>query len=105
MSETTTSTLQYFVLIASQKKKNKFLTLLSNHGAHAVQTVYGKGSMSPNAIVAAFGFEAIQGRALITCLIKSEDAKELIRILYKDYKFNKPNTGIAFCIPVECLEF
>lgn len=96
---------QYFVIIAEQKKKNKFLSLLNDHGARGIQTVYGRGSMSPSAIAAAFGFEAEQGKVVITSLLKSENAKELINILYHDYNFDKPNTGIAFGISVEGLAF
>ncbi|MBQ9806878.1 MAG: hypothetical protein IJW49_10300 [Clostridia bacterium] len=105
MSDTKSSGLQYFVIIAEQKKKNKFLSLLHEHDARVMETVYGHGSMSPRAIAAAFGFEAEQGKVLITCLVKSENAKELINILYNEYKFSKPNTGIAFTVPVEGLAF
>ena len=97
--------LQYFVIIAEQKKKNKFLSLLNDHGARGIRTVYGHGSMSPSAIAAAFGFEAEQSKVLISCLLKNEDAKELIDVLYRDYHFDKPNTGIAFGISVEGLVF
>ena len=99
------NSLQYFVIIAEQKKKNKFLTLLNDHGAKMIETVYGRGSMSPSAIAAAFGFEAEQGKVLISCLIKTENAKELMDVLYNDYHFDKPNTGIAFGISVEGLSF
>ena len=105
MSDAHAAGLQYFVIIAEQKKKNKFLTLLNDHGARGIETIYGHGSMSPSAIAAAFGLEAEQGKVLIACLIKSEDARELIDILYNDYNFKKPNTGIAFGIPVEGLAF
>ena len=96
---------QYFVLIAEQKKKNKFLSLLGEYGARGIETVYGRGSMSPGAIAAAFGFEAEQGKVIITCLVKDEKAGELIEVLYKDHKFDRPNTGIAFGISVEGLMF
>lgn len=105
MNEVQNKGLQYFVIIAEQKRKNQFLSLLSDHGARGVETVYGHGSMSPGAIAAAFGFEAEQGKVLIACLLKTEKAKELLDILYHDYNFNKPNTGIAFCISVEGLAF
>ena len=105
MSDAQINSLQYFVIVAEQKKKDKFLSLLGDYGAHGIETVYGYGSMSPSAIAAAFGFEAAQGKVLITCLIKSEKAKELIHVLYHDYHFNKPNTGIAFGISVEGLAF
>lgn len=100
-----TNGLQYFVIIADQKKKDKFLALLGEHGAHGIETVYGRGSMSPSALAAAFGFEAEQGKVLITCLVKTTDAKALIDILRSDFKFDRPNTGIAFGISVEGLGF
>lgn len=105
MSDTQSKSLQYFVIIAEQKKKNKFLALLDDFGARGVEVVYGHGSMSPSAIAAAFGFEAEQGKVLISCLLRTENAKKLIDVLYSEYKFNKPNTGIAFGIPVEGLAF
>lgn len=99
------NSLQYFVIIAEQKKKNKFLSLLCDHGARGVEVVYGHGSMSPSAIAAAFGFEAEQGKVLISCLLKTEKARELLDILYNDHNFKMPNTGIAFGIPVEGLAY
>lgn len=105
MSEERTNGLQYFVIIAEKKKKEKFLALLGEYGAHGIETVYGHGSMSPNAIAAAFGFEAEQSKVLISCLLKSEAAKKLLGVLYEEYRFDKPNTGIAFGIPVDGLAF
>ena len=97
--------LQYFVIIAEQKKKKKFLTLLDEYDARGIEVVYGHGSMSPSAIAAAFGFESEQGKIMITCLLRNEKAKDLISVLYNEYKFNKPNTGIAFSVSVEGLAF
>lgn len=105
MSDIQSNRLQYFVIIAEQKKKNKFLSLLGEYGAHGIQIVYGHGSMSPSALAAAFGFEAEQSKVLISCLLKNDQVKSLIDVLYNDYNFKKPNTGIAFGIPVEGLAF
>ena len=105
MSDNQSKSLQYFIIIADQKKKNKFLSLLDDFGAYGIETVYGHGSMSPSAIAAAFGFEAEQGKVLISCLLRTESVKDLIDLLYTEYQFNKPNTGIAFGIPVEGLAF
>ena len=105
MSESRMNKLQYFVIIADQKKKSKFLSLLCDHGVRGIETVYGHGSMSPSTLAAAFGFEAEQAKVVISCLLTNEKAKELTEILYKDYKFDKPNTGIAFGISVEGLAF
>ena len=105
MSDTLVSSWQYFVIIARQKKKDKFLTLLSDVGAKRIDTVYGNGSMSSSALAAAFGLEAERGRVMISCLVRTETARELIDTLRKDYSFDKPNTGIAFSVPVEGLAF
>lgn len=105
MREAPASGLQYFVIIAEQKKKKKFLSLLGDYDARGIQTVYGHGSMSPGAIAAAFGFEAEQGKVLITCLLKRENAEKLLETLYREYHFDRPNTGIAFGISVEGLAF
>lgn len=105
MSDVQMNRLQYFVIIASQKKKNKFLSLLDDYGAKQIETVYGHGSMSPSALAAAFGFEVEEGKVLITSLMKTEKARELIDVLCTEYHFDKPNTGIAFAIPVEGLAF
>lgn len=105
MSQTNTNSIQYFVIIAGKKKKNKFLSLLGKYDAHAIETVYAHGSVKPNSIAAAFRLIDGQCKVVITCLIKTENAKKLINILNKDYKFEKPNTGVAFSIPVEGLAF
>ena len=105
MSDIQVNGLQYFVIIAEQKKKSKLLSLLADKGARAIDVVYGKGSMSPSAIAAAFGFDAEQGKVIISCLVKNDTAKELMQELYDDYKFNRPNTGIAFSISVEGFSF
>ena len=97
--------LQYFVIIAEQKKKKKFLSLLDEYDARGIETVYAHGSMSPGAIAAAFGFEAQQSKVMISCLLKDGKAKELMDVLYEEYRFNKPNTGIAFSIAVDGLAF
>lgn len=105
MSEGTKMQIQHLVLIVDQKKKDTFLTLLYEYGAHGVDVVYGHGSMSPHALMAAFGFEAEKNKALISCLMKKEKVKELLALLYTEYHFDKPNTGIAYSIPIEGLVF
>ena len=105
MSEEKISGVQYFVIIADQKKKDKYIRLLNEQGAKGIETVYAHGSVSPSALRAAFGLDAQQNKAMITCLVKKETAVKLIDTLYTVYHFDKPNTGIAFSIPVEGLAF
>lgn len=97
--------LQYFVIIAEQKKKKKLLALLDEYDARGIEVVYAYGSMSPSAIAAAFGFESEQKKVMLSCLLMNEKAKQLLNILYTDYKFDKPNTGIAFSVPIEGMAF
>lgn len=97
--------LQYFVIIAEQKTKKSFMTLLDEYDARGIEVVYAHGSMSPSAVAAAFGFESVQNKVMISCLLKDEKAKELMRVLYDKYNFNKPNTGIAFSVSVEGMAF
>lgn len=97
--------LQYFVIIAEQKTKKRFMTLLDEYDARGIEVVYAHGSMSPSAVAAAFGFESVQNKVMISCLLKDEKARELMRVLYDKYNFNKPNTGIAFSVSVEGMAF
>ncbi len=99
------NSLQFFNLIADKKKKDKFLTLLSDYGAHSIEVVYAHGSVGNSAFAQAFGFEVSQHKVLITCLMRKDRANELLKVLYNEYDFKKPNTGIAFGIPVEGLAF
>ena len=97
--------LQYFVIIVEQKKKKKFLALLDEFDARGIEIVYGHGSMSPSAVVAAFGFESVQSKVMISCLLKNENARKLIDVLYNEYNFKRPNTGFAFSVSVEGMTF
>ena len=105
MSEVQNNGLQYFVVIAEQKKKDKFISLLSDYGAHGIESVYAHGSVGKSAFAAAFGFQVEQHKVLITGLIKKDNAEALLKVLYEDYNFKKPNTGIAFSIAVEGFAF
>lgn len=105
MEEKKLHRLQYFVIICKQKKKDKFLKLLTEYDAHSIDTVYGKGSASCGALALALGLEGDCARAVISCLIPTPRAEELTAVLLSEYGFEKPNTGIAFSVPVEGLAF
>ena len=101
MHDVSVNGLQYFVIIAEQNKKKAFLSLLDEYEARGIESVYAHGSMSPSAVAAAFGFESEQKKVMLSCLLKSKNAVQLMETLRKDHKFDMPNTGIAFSIPVE----
>ena len=87
------------------EQKNKFVSLLLEYDGHGIETKYGKGSANTGLMLEVFGFEVEEGKVMISCLMPSEKAIELTDVLYNKYGFRKPNTGIAFSIPVEGLAF
>jgi len=93
------------VIIAKQKNKSKFLSLVSEYGAHAIDTIYARGSASQSILSAAFSPADEQSKVMITCLMKKENAKKVIDLLYSEYDFEKPNTGFAYAIAVDGLAF
>ena len=105
MDDRSQNKLQYFVVISNPKRQDVYTSLLKDHGARGIGVVYGHGSANVGALARAFGFENLQEKILITCLVSTQNAKELIDIFYRDYSFDKPNTGIAYCVPVEGLMF
>ncbi len=97
--------LQYFVLICNSKQKDKFYTLLQENGAKNINTVSAHGSVSKSVLLSAFGLESTQKKLMICTLLPYEKASELISVLYSEYEFSKPNTGIAYTVSVEGLLF
>ena len=97
--------LLYFVLICNPKHKNKLYDLLIDNGAGSINTQSAKGSAPQSAILQAFGLESSNKKFILSTLLPYDVAINLINVLYNEYNFNKPNTGIAFTIPVEGLLF
>ncbi len=97
------SKLQYYVLICDKKKKKKFLGLITDYGAVCVQTNYARGSAKAGALACALGFDVEEHKVVISGLIPTSKAEELTETLKTQYNFGGKNTGIAFSINVEGL--
>ncbi|MEA5013050.1 MAG: hypothetical protein VB099_00675 [Candidatus Limiplasma sp.] len=95
--------IRFFVVIADRKKKGALLEALCQVGCKMVNSLYAKGSVSASAFMDAFGFAHEENKVLITFLLPGEKADAALDLLTKQFHFNKPNTGIAFTIPVEGL--
>ena len=52
-----------------------------------------------------FGLVPEENKVVITCLLPSEKSDALLDMLVEKFNFDKPNTGIAFTIPVEKLSY
>jgi len=96
----------FLFLIAGRKLKEPLLNFLSNGNAKVVNTSYGKGSANAKpSLVEAFGFVPEENKVMITCLLSRSDADVVLEKLVRKFNFDKPNTGIAFTVPVDSLAF
>lgn len=102
---TNNKNLQYFVVIIIKDLKDEILSILSEHNAHLIEIIYVHGTIRTNPLVNAFGLDCNECMVMISSLLKYENAKELTRVLYENYRFDKPNTGIAYSISVDSLSF
>ncbi len=95
----------FLIIIAARKKRDEILELLSQSGAQLTSSLYARGSASASSLSCAFGLVAEEHKVMTSCLLSSNAADTLIETLNKEYGFEKPNTGIAFTIPVEGLSY
>lgn len=95
----------FLMLIAGRKQKDSLLTELLKDGAHIVNTMYGKGSAKSSYIRDVLGLVHEENKIVITCVMTKEKSNAMLEILAEKFNFNKPNTGIAFTVPVEKLSF
>jgi len=102
-SGTPPNKLQYMVVIAGRGMKEQILSAMSEKGCHVINVFYGKGAGNADALIDAFGLSIEENKILITCLILNTKAEIIFDMLISDFNFNKPNTGIAYVIPVEKL--
>ncbi len=105
MTSNNNKNLQYFVVIVIKDLKDEILSVLSDYNAHLIEIIYVHGTIRTNPLVNAFGLDCNECKVMISGLLKYENAKELIRLLYENYKFDKHNTGIAYSISVDSLSF
>ena len=97
--------IEFLTVIARRKNKDELLNTLSAEGGRLINIVYGKGSVKSSYLMDILGLVADENKVVITCLIRSEKTDSVLDNLVKNFDFDKPNTGIAFTIPVENLSF
>ena len=74
--------LQNLYIISKPKLKTKLSKLLLENGAHSINTIYGHGSVGKNILAQAFGLDAEQKKVIISCLMKTDNAKNIIDIFH-----------------------
>lgn len=95
----------FLVVIGNRKQKENLIAELCKAEAAFFNVVYGKGLVKKNELLEAFGLVDEQNKVVITCLIKEEKSEYALKMLTDKFKFNQPNTGIAFTIPVDKLKY
>lgn len=96
-------TIDYLTVIAARKYKEDILKLLLSSGCHLIDVVYAKGSVTSGYFKDMLGLLAEEKKVLITCLVESNITPQLMDQFITKLNFDKPNTGIAFVVPVDKL--
>jgi len=100
------SSIVYMVIIADREQRKSLLSELAKRNCHIINTVYAHGSVrTSSTLLSAFGFVPDEHKIMITCLTDHASGDALLDALETKYNFDKPNTGIAFTIPVEGLSY
>ena len=97
--------LVYMYIITGRKQKDTLAAELTEHEAVLISFVYGKGCHESRSLIDYLGFAGEDGKVIISCLIPKEKSLLMIDLLNEKYSFEKPNSGIAFTVPVERLVF
>lgn len=105
MSDDVSCCIKFLTLIAGRKHKDVLLDELFKAGGRLINIVYGRGSVKSSYIKDVLGLVPEENKVVITCLLPGEKSDAVLNMLVSKFNFNKPNTGIAFIIPVEKLSF
>ena len=97
------SCIEFLTVIAGRKMKGALLDALTEAGAMLLHTAYGKSSVQSSHLKEMLGLVPEEHKVLITCLMPRDKVGKALDILTDRFCFNKPNTGIAFTIPIEKL--
>lgn len=95
------SEIVYLFVIANRKEKENLIKALMEADAKFFNMIYASGSIKSNEIFKALGLVVEQNKVIITCFMKKHKAPSAIEMLNTKFKFDEPNTGIAFTVPVE----
>ena len=90
----------FLVIVAGRKQKHALLEQLLQMECRIVNTLYGKSSIRAGHLVEMLGFVPEENKVVITCILKQEKVDGVMETLLGEFRFGKPNTGIAFTIPI-----
>lgn len=74
---------------------------LSKSGGKFINIIYGKGASKANDLLDIIKLNGDENKVVATCFVPKDKIDGIFDMLIKNFNFDKPNTGIAFTIPVE----
>ncbi|HHU43100.1 MAG: hypothetical protein QM214_06695 [Bacillota bacterium] len=89
------------MVIVDRGKGKKIIKMLNDFGLGYTFAAYGTGTASTE-IRTYFGLEESQ-RDIVFGIVPQEKSKDIMDLLNEKLKLRKPNTGIAFTIPIKCV--
>ncbi len=89
------------IVIAGRKQKKALADALSAEGARLMHAVYGRGSIHASHLKELLGLVPEEQKVLIHCLIPQNRVDAVMNMLATRFGFDRPNTGVAFTIPIE----
>ena len=92
--------LAFLVIVVGRKQKSDLLKHLLALDCRIVNTLYGKSSIQAGHLVEMLGFVPEENKVVITCILKQEKVDGVMETLLGEFRFGRPNTGIAFTIPI-----
>jgi hypothetical protein len=95
----------FLTVIAGRKIKQELVNSLAEFGCTLFDVMYGSGFVKGNDFLAAFGFVDNGGKVIITSLTNGAKVDKIFEMLNTKFNFDRPNTGIAFTVPVSNLTY
>jgi hypothetical protein len=95
----------FLILVADRRQKEPIVTELLDKGIHLIDTVYGKGTVNTGYLMNTLGLVPEKNKIVVTCLFTYSKLGGVMKMLMEKFKFDMPNTGIAFTVPIDALSF
>lgn len=105
MSNERTCRAVFLTLVAGRKQKDALIAALYESGVKLVSTMYGRGTVKASYLQNALGLIPEENKVILTGLVPKEKSCAVLDMLAERFHFDRPNTGIAFTIPIETLLF
>lgn len=93
----------FLTLITSRNKNEELLKFLLDSGCHLIDVVYAKGTVQSGYFKDMLGLVPDEKKIMITCLVAGNLSDKILDQLVEQFNFDKPNTGIAYVVPVDRL--